>query len=130
MILYWNNGEYGCMFKRYKVNSISKEVWEVKNKIAVIFHCTLIQDNTVSELRANIGIISDGPDYDFRELSYLIDSLNGLNIGDNEIKNNSKVKLRKNMYDEVIMEVEISKTGSDLTTNLEFVFPKSEVKII
>lgn len=124
MILYWND-------RKYVVNSISKESWEIKNKTVIVFNCRLIvSKSNVSDLASTVSIVTDEMEYGSRELDYLINGLSGLDRNTNEVTNHSAVKLRQNGYNEVIMDVELENPGTDLTTNLELVFPASEIKIM
>lgn len=124
MILYWND-------RKYVVNSISKEKWEIKNKTVIVFNCRLIvSKSNVSDLASTVSIVTDEMEYGSRELDYLINGLSGLDRNTNEVTNHSAVKLRQNGYNEVIMDVELENPGTDLTTNLELVFPASEIKIM
>lgn len=124
MILYWND-------RKYVVNSISKEKWEIKNKTVIVFNCRLIvSKSNVSDLASTVSIVTDEMEYGSRELDYLINGLSGLDRNTNEVTNHSAVKLRQNGYNEVIMDVELEDPKSDLTTNLELVFPASEIKIM
>lgn len=124
MILYWND-------RKYVVNSISKESWEIKNKTVIVFNCRLIvSKSNVSDLASTVSIVTDEMEYGSRELDYLINGLSGLDRNTNEVTNHSAVKLRQNGYNEVIMDVELENPGTDITTNLELVFPASEIKIM
>lgn len=124
MILYWND-------RKYVVNSISKEKWEIKNKTVIVFNCRLIvSKSNVSDLASTVSIVTDEMEYGSRELDYLINGLSGLDRNTNEVTNHSAVKLRQNGYNEVIMDVELEDPKSDLTTKFEIVFPASEIKIM
>lgn len=124
MILYWND-------RKYVVNSISKESWEIKNKTVIVFNCRLIvSKSNVSDLASTVSIVTDEMEYGSRELDYLINGLSGLDRNTNEVTNHSAVKLRQNGYNEVIMDVELEDPKSDLTTKFEIVFPASEIKIM
>ena len=124
MILYWND-------RKYVVNSISKESWEIKNKTVIVFNCRLIvSKSNVSDLASTVSIVTDEMEYGSRELDYLINGLSGLDRNTNEVTNHSAVKLRQNGYNEVIMDLELEDPKSDLTTKFEIVFPASEIKIM
>ena len=124
MILYWKD-------RKYVVNSISKESWEIKNKTVIVFNCRLIvSKSNVSDLASTVSIVTDEMEYGSRELDYLINGLSGLDRNTNEVTNHSAVKLRQNGYNEVIMDVELEDPKSDLTTKFEIVFPASEIKIM
>ena len=117
--------------RKYVVNSISKESWEIKNKTVIVFNCRLIvSKSNVSDLASTVSIVTDEMEYGSRELDYLINGLSGLDRNTNEVTNHSAVKLRQNGYNEVIMDVELEDPKSDLTTKFEIVFPASEIKIM